>query len=42
VSDTNRKVKQYKITTAGRRQLRTDVAELRRYVAALFKVLQPA
>ena len=42
VSDTNRKVKLYKITTAGRRQLKSDVAELRRYVAALFKVLQPA
>src|SRR5437867_7132685 len=42
VSDTNRKAKFYKITRAGRKQLTADVAELRRYVAALFKILQPA
>jgi PadR family transcriptional regulator PadR len=42
VSDTNRKAKFYHITTAGRKHLREDVAELRRYVEALFKILQPA
>lgn len=42
VSDTNRKAKFYSVTTAGRKRLREDVAELRRYVDALFKVLQPA
>ena len=42
VSDTNRKAKFYHITREGRRQLTADVAELRRYVDALFKVLQPA
>ena len=42
VSDTNRKAKFYNITREGRRQLQSDVAELRRYVNALFKVLQPA
>lgn len=42
VSDTNRRAKFYRITTDGKRQLQTDVAELRRYVDALFKVLQPA
>ena len=42
VSDTNRKAKFYHITTQGRKHLREDVAELRRYVEALFKVLQPA
>src|ERR671927_326589 len=42
VSDTNRKAKFYKITRLGRKQLQTDVAELQRYVAALFKILQPA
>lgn len=42
VSDTNRKAKFYHITTEGRRHLREDVAELRRYVDALFKILQPA
>lgn len=42
VSDTNRRAKFYRITSDGKRQLQTDVAELRRYVDALFKVLQPA
>jgi PadR family transcriptional regulator PadR len=42
VSESNRKAKIYEITTDGRKQLRADVAELRRYVEALFKVLQPA
>jgi PadR family transcriptional regulator PadR len=42
VSDTNRKAKFYHITPSGRKHLREDVAELRRYVEALFKILQPA
>lgn len=42
VSETNRRAKFYSITRDGRRQLQTDVAELRRYVDALFKVLQSA
>ena len=42
VSDTNRRAKFYQITPQGRKQLQADVAELQRYVAALFKVLQPA
>ncbi len=41
VSDTNRRAKFYSITRDGRKQLQSDVAELRRYVDALFKVLQP-
>jgi PadR family transcriptional regulator, regulatory protein PadR len=41
-SDTNRRAKFYTITRVGRKQLHSDVAELRRYVDALFKVLQPA
>jgi transcriptional regulator len=41
VSDTNRKAKFYSITPDGRKHLREDVAELRRYVDALFKILQP-
>ena len=40
-SDTNRRAKFYRITREGRKQLQADVAELRRYVDALFKVLQP-
>lgn len=42
VSDTGRRVKIYRITPLGRKQLKNDVAELRRYVAALFTVLEPA
>ena len=42
ISDTNRRAKFYHITPQGRKQLQTDVAELTRYVEALFKVLQPA
>jgi PadR family transcriptional regulator, regulatory protein PadR len=42
ISDTNRRAKFYHITAPGRKQLQTDVAELQRYVEALFKVLQPA
>src|SRR3954466_9256908 len=42
VSDTNRRAKFYHITKDGKRQLQADVAELRRYVDALFKVLQTA
>jgi PadR family transcriptional regulator PadR len=41
VSDTNRKAKFYSITPEGRKHLREDVAELRRYMDALFKILQP-
>jgi PadR family transcriptional regulator PadR len=41
-SDTNRRVKIYEITRQGRQQLKSDVAELRRYVAALFAVLERA
>lgn len=42
MSDTNRRAKFYRITRDGKKQLHADVAQLRRYVAALFKVLQPA
>ena len=42
ISDTNRKAKFYRITRDGRKQLQSDVAELKRYVEALFKVLQTA
>jgi PadR family transcriptional regulator PadR len=42
VSDSNRRAKFYSITAEGRQQLQKDVAELRRYIEALFKVLQPA
>ena len=42
ISDTNRRAKFYQITREGRKRLQADVAELRRYVDALFKVLQSA
>ena len=42
ISDTNRRARFYSITTTGRKQLRNEVVELRRYVAALFRVLEPA
>ena len=42
VSDTNRRAKFYSITRDGRKQLQNDIVALRRYVEALFKVIQPA
>jgi transcriptional regulator len=42
VSENNRRAKYYHLTAAGRAQLRSEVSEIRRYVAALFKVLEPA
>jgi len=42
ISDTNRRARFYSITTPGRKQLRNEVVELRRYVNALFRVLEPA
>jgi PadR family transcriptional regulator, regulatory protein PadR len=42
VSENNRKAKYYHLTTAGRQQLRNEVTQIRRYVDALYKVLEPA
>jgi transcriptional regulator len=42
ISDTNRRARFYSITAGGRKQLRNEVVELRRYMAALFRVLEPA
>ena len=42
VSDVNRRARIYSITSAGRKQLRDEVGELRRYMTALFRVLEPA
>lgn len=41
ISDSNRRAKFYSITRAGRTQLRTETAAIRRYVTALYKVLEP-
>jgi transcriptional regulator len=42
LSDSNRRARIYSITPDGRKQLRSEVVELRRYMAALFRVLEPA
>jgi PadR family transcriptional regulator PadR len=42
LSDNNRRAKFYSLTTAGRAALRAELAELRRYTTALFKVLELA
>lgn len=42
VSENNRKAKYYRLTAAGRQQLRNEVTQIRRYVDALYKVLEPA
>ena len=42
LSDNNRKAKYYRLTTTGRRQVRTEVAIWKRYVEAVFKVIEPA
>jgi PadR family transcriptional regulator PadR len=39
LSDNNRKAKYYRMTNLGRQQLRSEASEIRRYVAALLKVL---
>ena len=42
LSENNRRAKYYQLTASGRRQLKRDTTSLRRYVEALFKVLEPA
>jgi len=42
ISDTGRRARFYEITPAGRKQLKSDIAGLRRYVTALFTVLERA
>jgi transcriptional regulator len=39
ITDANRRAKFYRLTTAGRRQLRAEIERLRSYNEALFKVL---
>lgn len=40
LSENNRKAKYYSLTDAGREQLRAEVRSIRRYVGALFQVLE--
>jgi len=42
VSENNRKAKYYRLTTAGRAELRSESAVWRRYADAVAKVLSPA
>ena len=42
ISEKNHRAKYYSLTSAGRRQLETEVAELREYMSVLFEVLDPA
>jgi transcriptional regulator len=42
VSENNRKAKYYELTTAGRKQLRSQTDVFTRYARAVFKVLQVA
>ena len=41
VSDLNRRAKFYSMTRAGRLQLKNETAAIRRYVSAMYKVLEP-
>ncbi len=42
ISEKNHRAKYYELTAEGRRHLQAETAELRRYVSAVFKVLEPA
>jgi len=42
LSENNRRAKYYRLTSAGRRQLRSQLTTWRRYAEAVFKVLEPA
>ncbi len=42
VSEKNHRARFYSLTAAGRLQLQTEVAGLREYMGALFRVLDPA
>jgi PadR family transcriptional regulator, regulatory protein PadR len=42
ISEKNHRAKYYELTAEGRRQLQAETAALRRYVSAVFKVLEPA
>ena len=41
-SENNRKAKYYRLTAAGRRQVRAEISLWKRYAEAVFKVIEPA
>ena len=42
LSDNNRRAKYYRLTPAGRRQVRAEISLWKRYAEAVFKVIEPA
>jgi transcriptional regulator len=42
LSENNRKAKYYRLTPSGRQQLRSEISVWKQYVAAVFKVIEPA
>jgi transcriptional regulator len=42
LSENNRRARFYRLTPAGRQQLRAEVSTWKRYAAAVFKVIEPA
>jgi PadR family transcriptional regulator PadR len=42
LSENNRKAKYYRLTAAGRQQVRTEISVWKRYAEAVFKVIEPA
>lgn len=42
LSENNRRAKYYQLTAEGRRELRAEVSQWRRYAEAVFKVIQTA
>lgn len=42
LSENKRRAKYYRLSRAGRQQLRTEVAEIRRYVTAMFTIFETA
>lgn len=42
LSENNRKAKHYKLTPTGRQQLRSEISVWKKYVQAVFKVIEPA
>ena len=42
LSENNRKAKYYRLTPTGRQQLRSEISVWKKYVQAVFKVIEPA
>ena len=42
LSENNRKAKYYRLTPTGRQQLRSEISVWKKYVQAVFKIIEPA